>query len=75
MLVLFFQIKIQKVYFGNIVFDPQTPKIHQDMSNIRSNHDPKFTDIITQASLILNIENLTQFLVLRTQMQMKFEKF
>ena len=45
------------------------------MSNIRSNHDPKFTDIATQAPLILNIEDLTQFLVLRTQMQMKFEKF
>ena len=50
-------------YFANTVFDLQIPKIHEDVSNIRSNHDFVLDAVnsfkINRASLILNIENLT----------------
>ena len=39
-------------YFANIISDLQIPKIHEDLSNIRSNHDPVLAAINTFAKLL-----------------------
>ena len=64
-------------YFSNIVFD-LIPNIPEDASDIRSNHDPVLTAINTfqnHPSVVkISKENLTQLLVLRTQIKMKSAK-
>ena len=64
-------------YFANIVSDLQIQKIHEDLSNIRSNHDPVLAAINTFQNhpSVVNIkENLTRLLVLKTQIKVKSAK-
>ena len=64
--------------FANKVSDLQIPKIWDNLSNIKSNHDPVLAVLtrfkITLALLISNKENLSRLSVLKTQMKIKSAK-